>query len=429
MALAALVDHLDRRWPRKNEPVDPECRRPGRRMAPASKFWKFELTLAPTTTAITRIANAVARQKLAAPAQAPAFQDRLSIHGLASDPAALNSGTSGPGHGDASASQLIEFVCGLTRSRREVSTSRQFPRWASRGGTVERCGGHAAVSASVLGMQPAEPRQPTDGRAVSPFPMLPHCCHRRPAGERRPRHADDGAVLEIKAANPDCLLFYRMGDFYELFFDDALVASRALGITLTKRGKHLGDDIPMCGVPVHAADDYLQKLIALGHPRGSLRADGRPSGGAEARRQVGCASRRDPPRHARHHHRGAAARCAPQQLPRCAGARSQAAPDLGRHALAWIDISTGEFRILEVPPGGLAAALSRIEPRELVVLDRLAEEAAVRELARCRSGVDAAPAAFFDAAHAEARLSSLLVSTPWSRSGVSPVPSSPRAQR
>src|SRR5215207_4334364 len=71
--------------------------------------------------------------------------------------------------------------------------------------------------------------------------------------------------VEIRAANPDCLLFYRMGDFYELFFDDAVVASRALGITLTKRGRHLGNDIPMCGVPVHAADDYLQKLIALGH--------------------------------------------------------------------------------------------------------------------------------------------------------------------
>lgn len=71
--------------------------------------------------------------------------------------------------------------------------------------------------------------------------------------------------IEIKAANPDCLLFYRMGDFYELFFDDAAVASRALGITLTRRGKHLGEDIPMAGVPVVAADDYLQKLIGLGH--------------------------------------------------------------------------------------------------------------------------------------------------------------------
>ena len=71
--------------------------------------------------------------------------------------------------------------------------------------------------------------------------------------------------LEIKAANADCLLFYRMGDFYELFFEDAEIASRALGIALTKRGKHQGEDIPMCGVPVAAADDYLQRLIAQGH--------------------------------------------------------------------------------------------------------------------------------------------------------------------
>src|SRR5467141_1037919 len=71
--------------------------------------------------------------------------------------------------------------------------------------------------------------------------------------------------VEIKAANPGCLLFYRMGDFYELFFEDAEVASRALGIVLTKRGKHLGRDIPMCGVPIHRADEYLNRLIALGH--------------------------------------------------------------------------------------------------------------------------------------------------------------------
>src|SRR5690349_7051783 len=71
--------------------------------------------------------------------------------------------------------------------------------------------------------------------------------------------------IEIKAANPDCLLFYRMGDFYELFFEDAETASRALGIVLTKRGKHLGRDIPMCGVPVIRADEYLHRLIAQGH--------------------------------------------------------------------------------------------------------------------------------------------------------------------
>src|SRR4030088_1923772 len=71
--------------------------------------------------------------------------------------------------------------------------------------------------------------------------------------------------LESKAANPGLLLFYRMGDFYELFFEDAEIASRALGIMLTKRGKHQGLDIPMCGVPVERSDDYLHRLIALGH--------------------------------------------------------------------------------------------------------------------------------------------------------------------
>src|SRR5215217_6015954 len=71
--------------------------------------------------------------------------------------------------------------------------------------------------------------------------------------------------IEIKAANPDSLLFYRMGDFYEMFFEDAEIASQALGIVLTKRGKHQGADIPMCGVPIHAAQDYLRKLIATGH--------------------------------------------------------------------------------------------------------------------------------------------------------------------
>src|SRR5690348_18400903 len=70
--------------------------------------------------------------------------------------------------------------------------------------------------------------------------------------------------LEIKAAHPGLLLFYRMGDFYELFFEDAEVASKALGIVLTKRGKHQGVDIPMCGVPVERSEDYLHRLIAQG---------------------------------------------------------------------------------------------------------------------------------------------------------------------
>src|SRR6202451_4380389 len=70
--------------------------------------------------------------------------------------------------------------------------------------------------------------------------------------------------LEIKAVHGEFLLFYRMGDFYELFFDDAVKAAEALDIALTKRGKHQGRDIPMCGVPVHAAEAYLEKLIRKG---------------------------------------------------------------------------------------------------------------------------------------------------------------------
>ena len=81
------------------------------------------------------------------------------------------------------------------------------------------------------------------------------------AGDATPMMAQ---YLEIKAAHADYLLFYRMGDFYELFFADAAKAAEALDIALTKRGKHLGEDIPMCGVPVHAAEAYLEKLIRKG---------------------------------------------------------------------------------------------------------------------------------------------------------------------
>ncbi|MCH2038058.1 MAG: DNA mismatch repair protein MutS, partial [Rickettsiales bacterium] len=71
--------------------------------------------------------------------------------------------------------------------------------------------------------------------------------------------------IATKEAHPDCLLFYRMGDFYELFFDDAIIAADILNIALTTRGKHLGEDIPMCGVPHHSSDSYLLSLIRSGH--------------------------------------------------------------------------------------------------------------------------------------------------------------------
>ena len=91
--------------------------------------------------------------------------------------------------------------------------------------------------------------------------MNEHVVPESPAAGSTPMMAQ---YLEIKAAHADYLLFYRMGDFYEMFFADAVKAAEALDIALTKRGKHLGDDIPMCGVPVHAAEQYLEKLIRKG---------------------------------------------------------------------------------------------------------------------------------------------------------------------
>src|SRR3954463_4205596 len=165
--------------------------------------------------------------------------------------------------------------------------------------------------------------------------------------------------IEIKAANPDCLLFSRMGYFYELFFGDAEVASRALGIVLTKRGKHLGRDIPMCGVPIHRADEYLHRLIALGHRVAVCEQLEDP---AEARKRGGkSVVRRDVVRlvtpgtltedtllDARRNN----------YLLALARARGSADAADSRFALAWIDISTGEFRIAEADRPGLAADMA-----------------------------------------------------------------------
>jgi DNA mismatch repair protein MutS len=213
--------------------------------------------------------------------------------------------------------------------------------------------------------------------------------------------------IEIRAANPDCLLFYRMGDFYELFFDDAATASRALGITLTKRGKHFGEDIPMCGVPVHAADDYLQKLIALGHRVAVCEQIEDP---AEAKRR-GAKSvvRRDVTR-----------LVTPGTLTEerlldagranylVAIARVPGSDGEHRHALAWTDISTGSFRVGECRPGELAAGLARIEPREVLVADRLTQEPEIRNAIKDLGGaLTPLPASFFDAGAAEQRLARL----------------------
>ena len=152
--------------------------------------------------------------------------------------------------------------------------------------------------------------------------------------------------LEIKAVNPGYLLFYRMGDFYEMFFEDAEIASQALGIVLTKRGKHQGADIPMCGVPIHAAQDYLKKLISLGHRVAICEQVEDPAEAKKRGSQVAGQARRRPARHPRHAHRGRSARPP-------AAANYLAALAMVRHgetdfALAWADVSTGETAVLDI---------------------------------------------------------------------------------
>src|SRR5438105_1342763 len=171
--------------------------------------------------------------------------------------------------------------------------------------------------------------------------------------------------LEIKAAHEDYLLFYRMGDFYELFFEDAAKAAAALDIALTRRGKHLGEDIPMCGVPVHTAEAYLEKLIRKGF------------------RVAVCEQMEDPAAAKR---RGAKVPVKREVIrlvtpgtlteealldaraPSILSALGRAGAEL---AIAWADISTGDFSVEPVAASEVNQVLARICPRELLAPDSL----------------------------------------------------------
>ena len=171
--------------------------------------------------------------------------------------------------------------------------------------------------------------------------------------------------LDIKAAYANALLFYRMGDFYEMFFDDAVAAAEALDIALTKRGKHNGADIPMCGVPVHAAEGYLLTLIRKGFRVAVCEQMESP---AEAKKRgYKSVVKRDVVRlvtpgtltedallEARRHNFLAA----------YAQVRDQA-------ALAWADISTGAFHVMPIAQVRLGPELARLTPSELIVSETL----------------------------------------------------------
>ncbi|MFT6580167.1 MAG: DNA mismatch repair protein MutS [Alphaproteobacteria bacterium] len=218
--------------------------------------------------------------------------------------------------------------------------------------------------------------------------------------------------LAIKERHKDSLLFYRMGDFYELFFDDAVQASAALDIALTKRGAHDGADIPMCGVPVHASDTYLHRLIQSGFKVAVCEQMEDP---AEAKKR-GAKSvvKRDVVRlvtqgtltedtllDARTHNYLAAL--------------SQVR---GRFGLAWLDISTGEFTVQplalgengagENSIGELSAALSRIDPEELLVPEKLVQDERLFELfGDWRSALTTQPDSRFDSENGRRRLEAM----------------------
>ena len=208
--------------------------------------------------------------------------------------------------------------------------------------------------------------------------------------------------LEIKAAHPDYLLFYRMGDFYELFFEDAAKAAAALDIALTKRGRHQGEDIPMCGVPVHAAEAYLEKLIRKGF------------------RVAVCEQMEDP---ALAKKRGAKSPVKREVIrlvtpgtltedslldarsPSVLAALGRAG---GEFALAAADISTGDFAVEPVAAADLAQALARLSPREVLAADALLSDEAIGPvLKELGARLTPRPATNFDSEAGEHRLKTL----------------------
>lgn len=229
-----------------------------------------------------------------------------------------------------------------------------------------------------------------------------------PAPKTKEKPAAAGSPMlaqwhEAKAAYPDCLLFFRMGDFYELFFDDAVAAAAALDIALTKRGQHAGEPVPMAGVPVHAAEQYLPRLIRAGHRVAVCEqmenpAEAKKRGSKSiVRREVvrvitpGTLSEDTLLDSRRHNY-----------LAACAEVR-------GELGLAWLDMSTGEVWMQPLPKAGgvglLAAALARIAPGELLLPDTFPSRDDMAALLDERNdALTPLPASRFDSLNAEARL-------------------------
>ena len=167
--------------------------------------------------------------------------------------------------------------------------------------------------------------------------------------------------FKIKSQYSDALLFYRMGDFYELFFEDAKIAAEALNITLTKRGKHNGQDIPMCGVPCHSSENYLLNLIRKGH-------------------KVAVCEQLETPEEAKKRgyksvvNRDVIRLITPGTLTD-EGLLNEfhnnfllsIVENKGTYGVSWADISTGEFYCSALNSESLLSLISRINPSEILI--------------------------------------------------------------
>ena len=208
--------------------------------------------------------------------------------------------------------------------------------------------------------------------------------------------------LAIKENNPDCLLFYQMGDFYEMFFSDAEQAAEALDIALTKRGRYAGADIPMCGVPVHSHEGYLLRLIRKGF------------------KVAVCAQVESPAEAKKRGYKSVVERAVTrvvtpgtitedslldQRAHNYLAALSEMRGDIG---LAWLDVSTGEFYVEALRIPSLGAALARLSPGEILLPERLYAEADMAlALEDWKSALAPLPNARFDSENARKRLETL----------------------
>ncbi|MEQ9660998.1 MAG: DNA mismatch repair protein MutS [Parasphingopyxis sp.] len=204
--------------------------------------------------------------------------------------------------------------------------------------------------------------------------------------------------LELKAKAPDCLLFYRMGDFFELFFEDAKIAAATLDIALTARGEHEGEPIPMCGVPAHSHESYLARLIKAGHRVAIAEQTETPEEAKERARKEGRASKALVGRAII---RVVTAGTLTEEAlldSRSANWLVAVTETGGALGIAAADISTGRFELASVPPGALDAEMARLSAAEIVVPEDF-DQAATEAIAR--------PKAQFSSIAAEKRLKEL----------------------